>query len=210
MPRSADHDARRRQVTDALLRIASARGLQAVSMREVAAEAGTSLRVVQYYFTDKQTLLNAGLNELAHRLDRRFKRRATAAGSGRTLSPREALAVILEAILPSDDESRLDSLAWAAFYAAALTNPALAAAGVTHPNVLEDFLTARLTAAQRDGHIDADRNPRLDVVALLALTNGLVQSVLAGQRSYEDAAAVIDYSLDQLFRSAPGSPVATP
>src|SRR4051794_41696567 len=80
MPKRVDHDERRRQLTEAMLRIASTRGLQAVSMREVAAEAAVSLRVVQYYFTDKQTLLNSGLTELAARLDRRVKGRAAAAG----------------------------------------------------------------------------------------------------------------------------------
>ncbi|MBW8766715.1 MAG: TetR family transcriptional regulator, partial [Geodermatophilales bacterium] len=80
MPKRVDHDERRRQLTEAMLRIASTRGLQAVSMREVAAEAAVSLRVVQYYFTDKQTLLNSGLTELAARLDRRVKARAAAAG----------------------------------------------------------------------------------------------------------------------------------
>jgi AcrR family transcriptional regulator len=52
VPRRVDHEQRRRQITDALLRIAGTRGLQAVTMREVAAEAGVSLRLVQYYATD--------------------------------------------------------------------------------------------------------------------------------------------------------------
>src|SRR4051812_50113981 len=82
MPKRVDHDERRRQLTEAMLRIASTRGLQAVSMREVAAEAAVSLRVVQYYFTDKQTLLNSGLTQLAARLDRRGKAPAPAAGGG--------------------------------------------------------------------------------------------------------------------------------
>jgi AcrR family transcriptional regulator len=46
VPKRVDHDERRRQLTDALLRIAGTRGLRAVTMREVAAEAGVSLRLV--------------------------------------------------------------------------------------------------------------------------------------------------------------------
>src|SRR4051812_49605691 len=91
MPKRVDHDERRRQLTEAMLRIASTRGLQAVSMREVAAEAAVSLRVVQYYFTDKQTLLNSGLAELAARLDRRGQGPAPAAG-GERLPPRPVAA----------------------------------------------------------------------------------------------------------------------
>jgi AcrR family transcriptional regulator len=200
VPRRVDHGDRRRELTEAMLRIASTRGLQAVSMREVAAEAGVSLRVVQYYFTDKQTLLNSGLTELASRLDRRVKARAAAAGGD--LSVRGLFDVVLGAILPSDDQSRLDQLAWTAYYTAALTDPALAAAGVTAPNALEDFLTSRLTAAQEAGEIDAAREPRIEVATLLALTNGLTSSILGGQRTPEAGDAILRYTLDHLFRTA--------
>jgi AcrR family transcriptional regulator len=200
MPRQVDHDARRRQLTEALLRIAGTRGLQAVSMREIAAEAGVSLRVVQYYFTNKQALLDSGLAELGARMDRRVKQRASAAAGGP--STRGVFAAVLGAILPSDEQSRLDSLAWTAYYTAALTDPALAAAGLTLPNALEDFLTVRLAAAQQAGDIGPDRDPRTEVAALLALANGLTSSVLSRQRSHEAAAAIIDYHLDRLFGSA--------
>ncbi|MCT9930370.1 TetR/AcrR family transcriptional regulator [Planotetraspora sp. A-T 1434] len=197
MPKQVDHDERRRQLTEALLRIASTRGLQAVSMREIAAEAGVSLRVVQYYFTDKQALLDSGLAELAARLDRRVRQRA-AADTGR-LSTRGVFEAVLGAILPSDEQSRLDSLAWTAYYTAALTDPALAAAALTRPDALEDFLTTRLTTAQQAGDLASDRDPRTEVATLLALANGLTASVLGRQRSHAAATAIIDYHLDRLF-----------
>jgi AcrR family transcriptional regulator len=175
--------------------------LQAVSMREVAAEAGVSLRVVQYYFTDKQALLTSGLAELAARLDRRVKERAAAAGGG--LSPRQVFDVVLGSILPSDEQSRLDSLAWTAYYTVALTDPTLGADGVHYPDALEDFLTARLAAAQQQGAIPAGRDPRTEVAALLALANGLTSSVLGRQRSAEAAAEVLRYHLDHLFAPRP-------
>jgi AcrR family transcriptional regulator len=200
MPKQVDHDQRRRQLTEALLRIASTRGLQAVSMREVAAEAGVSLRVVQYYFTDKQTLLNSGLAELAARLDRRAKARAAKAGGD--LTARDVFAIVLGSVLPTDEQSRLDSLAWTAYYAATLTDRALAeaAAGVTYTNALEDFLTNRLAASQAAGEIDPDRDTRVEVAALLALTNGLTSSILGSQRTPEAAAGILDYQIDRLFR----------
>ncbi|MEU6408872.1 TetR family transcriptional regulator C-terminal domain-containing protein [Microbispora sp. NPDC046933] len=200
MPRQVDHDERRRRLTEALLRIAGTRGLQAVSMREIAAEAGVSLRVVQYYFTNKQALLESGLAELGARMDRRVRQRAAATAGG--LSTRGLFAAVLGAILPSDEQSRLDSLAWTAYYTAALTDPALAATGLTLPNALEDFLTERFAIAQQAGDVDADRDPRIEVAALLALANGLTSSVLSRQRSHEAAAAIIDYHLDRLFGPA--------
>ncbi|MEU7833705.1 TetR/AcrR family transcriptional regulator [Nonomuraea sp. NPDC049129] len=200
MPKQVDHDARRRQLTEALLRIAGTRGLRAVSMREIATEAGVSLRVVQYYFKNKQALLDSGLAELGARMDRRVKQRAAAAAAG--LSTRDVFAAVLGVIIPSDEQSRLDSLAWTAYYTAALTDPALAAAGLTLPNALENFLTVRMTAAQQAGEIDPDRDPRIEVAGLLALVNGLTSSVLSGQRSREAAIKIIDYHLDRLFGPA--------
>ncbi|GAA0826804.1 TetR/AcrR family transcriptional regulator [Streptosporangium amethystogenes subsp. fukuiense] len=216
MPKQVDHDERRRQLTEALLRIAGTRGLQAVSMREIAAEAGVSLRVVQYYFTDKQALLDSGLAELTVRLDHRVKQRAAAATGG--LSTRSVFEAVLGAILPSDEQSRLDSLAWTAYYTAALTDPALAAAALTRPDALEDFLTTRLTTAQQAGNLASDRDPRTEVATLLALANGLTASVLGRQRSHEAATAIINYHLDHLFgpmaalRPPPGraAPTQTP
>jgi AcrR family transcriptional regulator len=168
-------------------------------MREIAAEAGVSLRVVQYYFTDKQALLDSGLNELTARLDRRVKQRAAAAGGG--LSARGVFEAVAGAILPSDEQSRLDSLAWTAYYTTALTDPALGAAALTRPDALEDFLTAHLTTAQQAGDIDSDRDPRTEVATLLALANGLTASILGRQRSHKAATAIIDYHLDRLFGS---------
>ncbi|SFT91014.1 transcriptional regulator, TetR family [Geodermatophilus amargosae] len=200
MPRRVDHDERRRHLTAALLRIASTRGLQAVSMREVAAEAGVSLRVVQYYFTDKRTLMLSGITELAARLDRRVRERAAAIGTG--LPPRTVFDVVLGAILPTDDDSRADQLAWTAYYAAGLTDPAEAVDGRYAPDALERWLTGVLATAVETGDVPAGVDPRIEVVSLLALTNGLVSSVLGRQRDVDDALRVVRYRLDRLFGAA--------
>ena len=197
MPRRVDHEERRAHITAALLRIAGTRGLQAVSMREVAAEAGISLRLVQYYVSDKQTLLRLGLDELAARLDRRVRERAAARGAG--LAPRAVVEVVLTSILPIDEASRLDRMAWSAYFAVALTDPALLAGATNHPDALEDWLTTVLARARDAGDVDPGQDPRTEVAALLALTNGLSDSVVGGQRDADAALAILGYQLDRLF-----------
>jgi AcrR family transcriptional regulator len=176
-------------------------------MREVAAEAGVSLRLVQYYFTDKRSLLRAGLDELAARLDRRVRERAAAQTEalGGQLGARAALEVILTAVVPTDEPSRADRRAWAAYFAVALTQPDLLAGATDYPQALEDFLTARLAAAQERGEVAADRDARAEVASLLALTNGLTDSVLGGQRDAGAALAILRYRLDRLFLTQPAS-----
>ncbi|CAM5617391.1 TetR family transcriptional regulator OS=Streptomyces alboniger OX=132473 GN=CP975_10770 PE=4 SV=1 [Streptomyces alboniger] len=67
MPKRVDHAERRTEIAEALVRVAGRRGLHAVGMRDVAAEAGVSLRLVQYYFETKEKLLLFGLEHLSEK-----------------------------------------------------------------------------------------------------------------------------------------------
>jgi AcrR family transcriptional regulator len=209
MPRRVDHDQRRADFAAALVDIAATRGLKAVTMREVAARAGVSLRQVQYYFTSKDELLDATWKFLADRLTARVIARAAAVGKG--LPPRIVLSVTMGAILPSDDETRHDALASAAFYATALTQPGFADSAMQYPNALQNFLAGEVHRAQSAGEVPADRDPAAEAALLLALTNGLTSSVLAGQRDADQGTALLEYHLDRLFTGPlPGPRAAHP
>jgi AcrR family transcriptional regulator len=60
-----DVDERRRQLLDASARIFTERRYDAVSMSEIAAEAGISKGLLYHYFTNKQELFRATLEEAA-------------------------------------------------------------------------------------------------------------------------------------------------
>jgi AcrR family transcriptional regulator len=129
VPKRVDHEERRRQIADALLRTAATRGLHATGMREVAAEAGVSLRLVQYYFGTKEELLLAATRYLAVRFGERVLARARlkeAGASGGPASPHDVIAAILTEALPADDERRTFTIVYTAYLALSLTDPALA------------------------------------------------------------------------------------
>ena len=201
MPKRVDHEQRRRQIADALLRTAAARGLHATGMREVAAEAGVSLRLVQYYFGTKEELLLAAMQQLAAQFsDRAMARiRQSRQGDG-PASPRDVIAAILTEGLPVDDERRTFTVLYTAYFALSLTEPALAIAPlVKNSGAVIDVVAAQLRAAQAAGDTPADLDPDLEALSLLALSAGLGTSVLGGQSSPEQAQAVIDYHLHRLF-----------
>ncbi len=130
-----------------------------------------------------------------------MRERAAAIGTG--LPARTVLEVVLGSILPTDEDSRADQLAWTAYHAAGLTDPGSAVDGRFAPDALEEWLTGVLGQAVEDGQVAGDHNPRVEVVSLLAMTNGLVSSVLGRQRTAEDALAVVRYRLDRLFAPSP-------
>jgi AcrR family transcriptional regulator len=201
VPKRVNHEERRRQIADALLRTAATRGLHAAGMREVAAEAGVSLRLVQYYFGTKEELLLAAMQHLAARFGARAVARfREASGSGGPASPRDAIAAILAEALPADDDRRTFYVVYTAYLALSLTDPALAIAPlVKNSDTVIDVMAAQLRAAQAVGDTPAHLDPDLEAVSLMAMSAGLATSVLVGQSAIQQAQAVIDYHLYRLF-----------
>ncbi len=204
MPKRVDHEERRRQIADALLRTAAARGLHATGMREVAAEAGVSLRLVQYYFGTKEELLLAAMQHLAAQFsERALARIRQVSTTERPASPRDIIGAILAEGLPADDERRTFTVLYTAYFALSLTEPALAIDPlVKNSTAVIDVVAAQLRAAQAAGETPAGLDPDLEAVSLLAMSAGLGTSVLGGQSSVGQAQTVIDYHLRRLFRAS--------
>lgn len=205
-----DHEQRRRQIGEALLRIASTRGLQSATMREVAAEAGVSLRLVQYYFHTKEQLLVDALVYLAEQLTERVS------ASIRALGPATARNVVygtLTAVLPTDEESVRLTRAYTGYYTLLFSEPEMGEHGATYPDRLEAMLAQHIATAQDAGEVAADVDPALAAAALLALTNGLGSSVLGGQRDGAAALRILEDQLGRLFhagKSPDPAPVRPP
>jgi AcrR family transcriptional regulator len=201
MPKRVDHEERRTQIAEALVRVAGRRGLHGVGMRDVAAEAGVSLRLVQYYFQTKEKLLLYGLRHLAAGLTARVTARVQAAGADP--GPRAVIDALLMTSLPTDEESRVFHLVYTSYAVLAVTDEALAAQPFTeNPDAAENVVTGLLQQA-RDARLTA---PGLDVrteaISLLAMSAGLGTSVLVGQRDPDTAAAVLRHHLDRIFQAA--------
>jgi AcrR family transcriptional regulator len=201
VPRRVDHEERRRQIADALVRTAATRGLHATGMREVAAEAGVSLRLVQYYFGTKEELLLAAMQQLATQFsDRVLARIQGMREKGSPAGPRDVIAAILTEALPADDQSRTFTLVYTAYLALSLTDPALAIRPLArNSSIVGDVIAAQLQAAQADGDMAAGLDADVEAISLLTMSAGLGTSVLAGQSTPGQAQAVIDYHLRRLF-----------
>jgi AcrR family transcriptional regulator len=201
VPKRVDHEERRRQIAEALLRTAATRGLHATGMREVAAEAGVSLRLVQYYFGTKEELLLYAMQQLAARFsERAMARISKIKETGDPVRPRDVIAAILTEGLPADDERRTFTVLYTAYFALSLTDPALAIGPLTrNSTVVIDVVAAQLRTAQAAGGMPACLDPDLEAFGLLAMSAGLGTSVIGGQSTPAQAQAVIDYHLDRLF-----------
>lgn len=201
MPKRVDHEERRTQLAEALIRVAGRQGLHAVGMRDVAAEAGVSLRLVQYYFQTKENLLFYGLQHLTERFTARVGARLAAVGPAP--GPRTTVEALLLASLPTDDESRTFHLLYSSYAILSVTDKALAAQPfIANPDAAEDALTGLIEQAQAAGLADPGADAPTEAVSLLAMTATMGTSILVGQREPESAVAVLNHHLDRIFSAA--------
>ncbi|HZC99607.1 MAG TPA: TetR/AcrR family transcriptional regulator [Actinomycetes bacterium] len=197
MPKQVDHQARRRRITDALLRITSTHGLQAVSLREVAAEAGVSMGQVQHYFHTKDQMLAFAVRHQHERITQRIQQHLARAPDPRPA--RVVLHAMAVAMLPLDDQGRAEASIWLAFLARATVQPSFAAPlRAAYPQIVA-ALTEQLRRAQDDGELPATCNPQREADILFALVQGLLGPVLLGHYPPETAMAIVDHHLDRLF-----------
>lgn len=200
MPKRVDHEERRTQIAEALIRVAGRRGLHAVGMRDVAAEAGVSLRLVQYYFQTKEKLLFYGLQHLTDRFTARVGARLAAAGPDP--GPRATIEALLLASLPTDEESRTFHLLYSSYSILSVTDEALAAQPfIDNPDAAENALTGLLRQAQESGLADPGVDARTEAISLLAMAATMGTSILVGQRGPESAVGVLRHHLDRIFRT---------
>ncbi|WP_276207220.1 TetR/AcrR family transcriptional regulator [Nocardia mangyaensis] len=209
VPRTVDHAQRRAEIADAVVRAAARDGLHAVTIRAVAAESGSSIRFVQYYFATKAELLTGTLNHLEQLSHTRWQQRL--AGLPDPPPARALVEAFCAEALPTDAPSRAFHLIGTSYAVLAMTDPELA----QHPFVanidrLEGRIAQALGQAQRIGELGEGIEVAAEATRLVMLTHGLGTSVLIGQHSASSAEEVVCYHLDQLFTAAtsPESPTS--
>lgn len=188
MPRKVDHHARRTLLADALMRVAARRGLEDVSLRHVAAEAGVTAGMVQHYFGTKDEMMTFALAAVRERVERRLAVDPLPSDA----SPRAAVEALLVQLLPLDEERRLEAHVGLAVQAYAAVKPAVAAALRADTDRMREALAGWVREA---GALPAT-DPALAGTALLPLVEGLVLHVLGGHLPAEHALAVLRAHLD--------------
>jgi TetR/AcrR family transcriptional regulator, transcriptional repressor of bet genes len=168
MPKVVDHEQRREELAAAVWRLASRDGLDAVTIRAVAGEAGWSTGALHHYFADKEELLLFAFRTIADRVGRRV-----AAAREGARDPLELVRELLAIGLPLDAERRDETRVWFAFLGLALTRPALARSQGAAYGQWRRLVTSALEQAQAEGELDAAIDPEREAAGLVALVDGL-------------------------------------
>ena len=195
MPKVVDHEERRADLAAAVWRLASRDGLEAITVRRVAEEAGWSTGALVHYFADKEELLLFAFRTAADRVGRRLAE----LDEHETEPLARARAQLLQG-LPLDRDRQDEVRVWFSFLGLALTRPALARAQRVAYRAWRDRIRDRLLEAQKAGQIRPDVDCATEAAALVGLVDGLaVQAtfeprVLSASRQVE----LVDARLNEL------------
>lgn len=194
MPKKVDHEARREELVLAAWRVIAARGIDEVTIREIARESGYSSGVLAHYFENKDDLLAHALRLSHTRIRRRYDDEVQAPVAA------DALKAILLDNLPLDEQRDLETRIEMSFWARALRNEALHEIQQQESETLRALLRELVEKAQKDGAIAAEHD-REEILELLgAVIDGIsLHALLYPDRlPAEKQASVMEFALQLL------------
>ena len=119
VPKLVDHDVRRREIAQAVWAVIAERGIEGVTLRSVAAEAGISVGRIQHYHASREELVRDSCRELLKAATQRFE----AAGDA---TPVERLRRLILGRIPTTPEFAIGTSIWLAYEAKSVDDPVIA------------------------------------------------------------------------------------
>ena len=140
----------------------AAEGLEGVTMRKIATEAGCTTGRLTHYFADREALILASLRASYDVTGDRARQTIA-----RNTSAQEKLLQFVEEMLPADEERLREWKVWIAFWSAATVDPTLAAENDARHEAWADELAEYVKGAAPSA------NAREEADLLIGLINGV-------------------------------------
>ncbi|MEV1023665.1 TetR/AcrR family transcriptional regulator [Streptomyces sp. NPDC050264] len=163
-------------MADAVCRLITEHGLDAVTVARTAATAGMSVGLVQHYFRSKDEMLLHAFKEVTARIRSRADERIRT-GIEHHRPIRHVLAEALAELLPLDETRRTEFRVTRAFAGRALDAPALADVDVETAHRLRTDVARAVHNGKECGEVAPDLDPWPAAVRPTAVTEGLAMQV---------------------------------
>ncbi|MFJ9822783.1 TetR/AcrR family transcriptional regulator [Streptomyces sp. NPDC101160] len=197
VPKIVDHEARRTRLVEAVWSLAVRGGIEQVSLRKVAEEAGVSMGQVQHYYSSMQALIRDALDRAVRAVNTTIENAVAAAD---TTSPETVLRACLYALIsPAEESSRLMRFALAAAGRAA-SDPTMAKVLAPGDDELLTFTAGLITAAREERGSEQHGEGRTDADICWSLATSLGVDIALGYRTPEAAERVLDHYIEQVLR----------
>jgi AcrR family transcriptional regulator len=193
MPKIVDHEARRIELAEAVCRVIARDGIDEVSIRAVAAEAGWSSGALRHYFTTRAELLAFACEHVIEQVTARVTRLRH---TGTVL---QAVRDTLLEIMPIDAARDTECSIAFSFLTLGLNDPRLAEVQRAHFGSVYDLCRRLVAVLDTEGLlVSHTSSPEMLARRLHALVDGLAVQGLAGHLSARDMTDQLDAYLTEL------------
>jgi AcrR family transcriptional regulator len=168
--RSVDHEARRDEVAALATGLIARGGIDAATVRDIAAAGGYSTKIVSRYFSDKRELLLLVYRAAAERARHRLMAARIASG--------DDVLACTDALLPLDDERRADWAVWLAFWGMAVSDQGFSREQRRRSRSTRKFLAAVIENAVAAGDLPDETDADWMAAELLTAVHGVAVQAL--------------------------------
>ncbi|GGY00642.1 hypothetical protein GCM10010358_63070 [Streptomyces minutiscleroticus] len=195
MPKIVDHEERRTRLVEAVWALAVRGGIEQVTLRKVADEAGVSMGHVQHYYSSMQALIRDALDRAVRAVHTTIENTVGTAGT----SPEAVLRACLHALVRPDEESmRLMRFSLAAA-GRAVSDPTTANVLAPGDEKLLTFTAKLIAAARQERGNRSHGEERTDADICWSLATSLGVDVALGYRSPDAAGRMLDHHINQVL-----------
>lgn len=181
MARQTDHNQRRKLFAAAALAVISRDGLEGLTMREVAKEAGFTTGALTHYFESKDEVLiaasEAGADVVRPDMDE----------AAMDPSARAALRDLLYTVLPTSPAMKAQWRFWVAFWERAAHSPRVQRVMRERYFEYTNRVAAVIRRAQEQGEAPRDADAERVAREIIALIDGIGVQVMIGSRKFTNA-----------------------
>ena len=179
MPLIVSHQKRRNLIATVVKRIVAESGMESVTVRNVAREAGFSSTIVSHYFRDKRDLLSFTYGSIRTRaiemIEQAFQRDADVLGC-------------FETLLPINEANLADWQAWFGFWGKTTSDPALAAERIANVEATNELFQRILRHAKKRGELPGYLDTAVHAKRIQMFINGLASFVVMNPSAWPPAA----------------------
>ncbi|MFE9722995.1 TetR/AcrR family transcriptional regulator [Streptomyces sp. NPDC005794] len=192
-----NHEARRTRLVEAVWSLAVRGGIEQVSLRKVAEEAGVSMGQIQHYYSSMQALIRDALDRAVRAVNATIENAVNAAD---TTSPEAVLRACLHALIsPAQESARLMRFALAAA-GRAVSDPTMAKVLAPGDDEMLTFTAGLITAAREERGSKPRCEERADADICWSLATSLGVDLALGYRTPEAAGRLLDHHIEQVLR----------
>lgn len=167
MPKIVDHNVQKEKVAEAAWRVIRKNGMEQASVRNIAEEAGLSVGSLRHYFSSQSELYAYSMKLVSERVSVRIQ---NISFTGEVMTD---IPVLVEQILPLNEETILEMEVWFAFVVKSMSDPSLAELRKQVDDDMRQMFVSIIQALIDRELALPDLDPNIEVERFYALIDGL-------------------------------------